>query len=116
MVDQMQTQSSLESSDNEELNEGEITKQTFSKQIEHIVVGSEGSISFLDATISLADIYGIDIDKITKYITPNTIERIKNVAIENNMIRRKDQKSIFKNDLKKQPSSTPLTATSDFWL
>lgn len=89
----------------------EITKGVFSKQVETVVVNSHGAISFTEAIVSLADIYGIDVTECTKYLTPDIVLRIKDDAISSNTIRKSVRHEVFKND-----TAMNTMSLHDFWL
>ena len=92
----------------------ELTKGVFSKQVETVVVTSRGAISFIDAIVSLADIYGIDVTDCTKYLTPDIIGRIKDDVISSNKIRKAAQKELFQSNGDDRSMNT--MSLHDFWL
>ena len=63
-----------------------IDKETFSKQVEILVLDSNGEISFIDAAISVAEFHQIDLEDINSYILPKVKSRIKMEALESRLI------------------------------
>jgi len=64
------------------------TKQKFSSFVESIVVASKGDISYIDATITLAEMMGIELSDAQKYLTLPLRDMIRKQAIDENMIRK----------------------------
>lgn len=69
-----------------EIDSKSVSRETFSKQIEKIVLMSEGALSFMDAAIGVADFHGIDLEDVGKLITPQVKSRIETEALEVRMI------------------------------
>ena len=63
-----------------------VDKTTFSKQIEQIVMESNGAISFIDAAIAVADYNQIDLEDISSFIMPRVKQRIESEALESRLI------------------------------
>ena len=85
-----------ETSSNNDDNPSVLIKEEFSRQVEQIVLRSNGNISFIDAVISLADIHDIDLSGIKKLLTPSIIEQIMHNAKRENMVRKISQNEVFK--------------------
>ena len=71
---------------NEILDEKMITKDKFSSQVEHLVLRSDGGISFMEAVIEVAKTNAIEIQDASKLLTSRVISKIESEACENRMI------------------------------
>ena len=72
--------------DEEEFITEDIDRESFSDKVEKVVIGSNGSISFIEATIYTAEYFKIDLCDISSFITKEVKRRIEAEAIENKML------------------------------
>lgn len=107
------TQSSSEYSiDDARNSDRDVSKKVFSKQVENVVIRSDGEISFLDAILSLAEIHSIDPAECASYLTDDIIQSIKVDVAKENKIRKANRNDLF-NESDPDPDTVRL---HDFWL
>ena len=69
------------------IDEKYITKEDFSKQIEKIVIMTNGDISFIEAAVCVADYHSIDIEDAGKrLITDRVKSKIQTEALKDNLV------------------------------
>lgn len=88
----------------------DLSKKIFSKQVESVVINSQGAISFLDAVIGLAEIYSIDPSDCASFLTDDVVERIKDDVTKENKIRRSTRKELF------DTKDSNTVRLYDFWI
>lgn len=63
-----------------------ISRQNFSNKVEALVFASKGQISFIDAVVSIAEWYHLDIQDTPKYLTKRVKTKIESEAIADNLL------------------------------
>jgi hypothetical protein len=71
----------------EDIAEYFLSKSDFSKGVEKLVFSGRGDISFIEAVIALADETKVDLQDISKYITPEIKRKIEIEAEEKKMLK-----------------------------